>query len=35
MTGAQGMALNLAHTSTYAWAAYFLGLAALMVWVAR
>jgi hypothetical protein len=33
--GVQGIAINLAHRSTYAWAAYFLGLAALMLWIAR
>jgi uncharacterized membrane protein len=33
--GAQGVAINLAHPSTYAWVGYFLGLAALMLWMAR
>jgi hypothetical protein len=33
--GAQGMAINLAHPSLYAWTGYFLGLAALMMWMAR
>ena len=31
----QGIALNLAHPSTYAWAAYFAGLATLMTWMAH
>jgi len=30
-----GIALNLAHPSTYAWAAYFGGLIVLMTWIAR
>jgi hypothetical protein len=30
-----GIALNLAHPSTYAWAAYFGGLIVLMTWMAR
>jgi uncharacterized membrane protein len=33
--GVNGMAINLAHRSTYAWTAYFLGLVALMMWMAR
>jgi hypothetical protein len=33
--GANGMAINLAHRSTYAWTAYFLGLVVLMMWMAR
>jgi hypothetical protein len=31
--GIQGVAINLAHRSTYAWAAYLLGLLALMAWM--
>lgn len=31
----QGIALNLAHPSTYAWAAYFAGLILLMSWMAH
>jgi len=30
-----GIALNLAHPSTYAWAAYFAGLIVLMTWMAH
>lgn len=30
-----GIALNLAHPSTYAWAAYFAGLLVLMSWTVR
>jgi hypothetical protein len=30
-----GIALNLAHPSTYAWAAYFGGLIVLMTWIAH
>lgn len=33
--GVNGMAINLAHRSTYAWTAYFLGLVALMMWISR
>jgi hypothetical protein len=33
--GVNGMAINLAHRSTYAWTVYFLGLVALMMWMAR
>jgi hypothetical protein len=33
--GVHGMAINLGHRSTYAWTAYFLGLVALMMWIAR
>jgi hypothetical protein len=33
--GPQGLALNLAHPSTYAWAAYFAGLIVLMTWIAH
>lgn len=33
--GAKGLAINLANTSTYLWLAYFLGLAALAIWMAR
>jgi hypothetical protein len=29
----QGIALNLGHTSTYAWTGYFVGLALLMTWM--
>jgi hypothetical protein len=32
---AQGIAVNLAHPGTYIWFAYFLGLVALAVWMAR
>jgi hypothetical protein len=32
---AQGIALNLAHRTTYIWAAYFMGLIALVVWMAN
>ena len=32
---AQGIALNLAHRTIYAWTAYFIGLIALMIWMAR
>jgi hypothetical protein len=32
---AQGLAVNLGHTSTYLWAGYFVGLALLMAWVVR
>jgi hypothetical protein len=31
--GVRGVAINLGHRSTYAWAAYILGLAALMAWM--
>ena len=31
--GVRGVAINLAHPSTYAWTAYLLGLAALMAWM--
>jgi hypothetical protein len=31
----QGIALNLAHPSTYAWTGYFVGLALLMAWMVR
>lgn len=31
--GVQGVAINLAHRGTYAWAAYLLGLLALMAWM--
>jgi hypothetical protein len=31
--GVRGVAINLAHRSTYAWGAYLLGLAALMAWM--
>jgi hypothetical protein len=31
----QGIAINLAHPSAYVWPAYFIGLAALMIWMAR
>jgi hypothetical protein len=30
-----GVALNIAHRATYAWFAYFIGLIALMTWMAR
>ena len=30
-----GVALNLAHRATYSWVAYFIGLIALMTWMAR
>jgi hypothetical protein len=33
--GTRGIAINLAHRSTYAWAAYFLGLAALITWMTQ
>lgn len=33
--GVNGIAINLGHRSTYAWTAYFLGLGALMIWLAR
>jgi hypothetical protein len=32
---AQGIALNLAHRTVYAWTAYFTGLIALVIWMAR
>jgi hypothetical protein len=32
--GPDGVALNLAHSSTYVWAAYFVGLALLLAWIA-
>jgi hypothetical protein len=32
---AQGIALNLAHRSTYVWTAYLMGLIALVVWMAN
>jgi hypothetical protein len=32
---AQGLAFNLGHPSLYIWLVYFLGLAAVMTWVAR
>jgi hypothetical protein len=32
---ATGVALNLAHRATYSWVAYFIGLIALMTWMAR
>lgn len=31
----QGIAINLAHPSTYLWAGYFAGLALLMAWMGR
>src|SRR5258708_23227810 len=31
----QGIAINLAHPSTYIWFAYFLGLIALTIWMAK
>ncbi len=31
----QGIAINLAHPSAYVWSAYFIGMAALMVWMVR
>jgi hypothetical protein len=31
----RGLALNLAHPTTYAWASYLMGLVALTVWAAR
>lgn len=31
--GPDGVALNLAHSSTYVWAAYFVGLALLLSWL--
>ena len=33
--GNRGLALNLAHPTTYAWTAYLLGLVALTTWVTR
>src|SRR5258708_2552644 len=32
---AQGVAINLAHPTTYIWTAYFLGLVGLALWMAR
>jgi hypothetical protein len=32
---AGGIAINMAHPSTYVWPAYFIGLATLMIWMAR
>ena len=32
---AQGIAINLAHPSTYIWFAYFLGLVAMVIWMAK
>jgi len=32
---AQGIAVNLAHPSTYAWAAYLIGLVVVMVWMVQ
>src|SRR5262245_57548204 len=32
---AQGIAINLAHPTIYAWVAYFIGLAALSIWLPR
>jgi uncharacterized membrane protein len=31
----QGIAINLAHPSTYLWVGYFAGLAMLLIWMAR
>ena len=33
--GERGIALNLAHPSTYAWAAYLIGLVAVMTWMVQ
>jgi hypothetical protein len=33
--GAHGIALNLAHPSTYAWAAYLIGLVVVMIWMVQ
>jgi len=32
---AQGIAINLARPTVYLWPAYFIGLATLMIWMAR